>query len=374
MLTEIEVNETAAPAAFAKKKKIVIAATLGVGVLLLLVGGYYLLTRAVSETLSPLGDIIAGREEQKEVPSLPNPINGILLTESEYKTLEERYPIGVMIENLNITRPQTGLSRADIVYEALTEGEITRFMGIYLSEQSSLGPIRSARRPFLDWVLEYDAGYAHVGGSTEALDAIPTLGIKNMDQSFIGAPTFERINNRGLSLEHTMFSTTQKLWDKAKDLGYFGLPTFSSWKFKDEATSSARPTTQKLTLKFTGNPSYVVTWNYDPEKNEYARGNGGLPHLDAGTQEVITAKNVIVQFVKTTFMEVTPGKMGRGMETTGMGEVRIFRDGVSTLGTWKKPTSISRTTFLDADGNEIELNRGKIWVEVNPTDSPIEYN
>lgn len=374
MLTEIEVNETAASSAAVKKKKIVITTTLGVGILLLLLGGYYFLSRTVSETLSPLGDLIAGKEEEKEVPSIPNPINGVLLTSSEYKTLEERYPIGVMIENLSSTRPQTGLSRADIVYEALTEGEITRFMGIYLSEQSSLGPIRSARLPFLDWILEYDGGYAHVGGSTEALEAIPSLGVKDMDQSFIGGPTFERINNRGLSLEHTMFSTTQKLWDKARDLGYFGLPTFSSWKFKDDVSREERPTTQMLTLKFTGNPSYVVTWNYDPEKNEYARGNGGLPHLDSGTQEVITAKNIIVQFVKTTFQEVTLGKMGRGMETTGSGEVRIFRDGVSIGGTWKKPTSTSRTIFLDTSGNEIELNRGKIWVEVNPTDAPIEYN
>ncbi len=374
MLTQIEVNETAASTAAVKKKKIVITATLGVGVLLLLVGGYYLISKAVSETLSPLGDLLSGKEEEREIPSLPNPINGVLMTKSEFKTIEGRYPIGVMIENLSITRPQTGLSRADIVYEALTEGEITRFMGIYLSESSSLGPIRSARRPFLDWILEYDGGYAHVGGSSEALEAIPALGVKNMDQSFIGAPTFERINNRGLSLEHTMFSTTEKLWDKAHEMGYFGLPTFSVWKFKDEATSSARPTTQKLTLKFTGNPSYIVTWNYDPEKNEYVRGNGGLPHLDSGTGEVITAKNVIVQFVKTTYLEVTPGKMGRGMETTGMGEVRIFRDGVSISGSWKKPTSTSRTVFLDTSGNEIELNRGKIWVEVNPTDSPIEYN
>jgi hypothetical protein len=356
-----------------KSHKWLIVGVITLSILLLLLGIYFLITRTISGTISPLGE---GNEveEQKEEVMIPNPINGIMTPESEVKSWENRYPIGVMIENLNITRPQTGLSRADIVYEALTEGEITRFMAVYLSEDSSLGPVRSARLPYLSWILEYDGALAHVGGSTEALEQIPALRVKDMDQGRIGEPTFQRINNRGLSLEHTVFTTAQKLWDKARDLGYKGVPTFSSWKFKDDAPRENRPETQKLTLRFTGNPSYIAAWTYDPETNLYARSNGGIPHLEGATQEVIKAKNVIVQFVKTNFQEVTPGKVGRGMETVGRGEVRIFRDGISVSGTWEKTSPQARTRFLDETGKEIELNRGKIWVEVNPTDTPIEYN
>lgn len=370
MLTEVAIAEKPKERVFKKKWLI------GAGILLVLLAAFYLLFvilySGAGGLVSPLG--IKNLLKPTEEPKQPNPINGILTLESEVKSWAERYPIGVMIENLNITRPQTGLSRADIVYEALTEGEITRFMGIYLSETTNLGPVRSARLPFLSWVLEYNAALAHVGGSDEALSQIPALGVKNMDQSSLGAPTYERINNRGLDLEHTLFTSTAKLWNKAKDLGWSGVTVFSSWKFKDDQKRETRPDNQKLTLKFTGNLDYIASWIYDPETNLYTRVNGGEIQRDAATNEIIVAKDVIVQFVKTNFQEVTPGKVGRGMITTGGGEARIFRDGISIKGTWVKPTQDSRTKFLDENGAEIELNRGKIWVEVNPTDSPIEYN
>lgn len=369
MLTRMTLN-------WSQKKtshKWLIAAVVFASVVFLFVGVFFLVNRNVPGILSPLTDSFSSKEEVVEV-KLPNPINGILTPESEVKSWNDRYPIGVMIENLNITRPQTGLSRADIVYEALTEGEITRFMAVYLSENSTLGPVRSARLPFLSWILEYNGALAHVGGSSEALENIPVLGVKDMDQSYIGSPTFDRINNRNLSLEHTMFTSTDRLWTKAKEMGNSGVTVFTSWKFKEDNARENRPETQKLTLKYTGNPDYIVSWTYDPQTNTYSRTNGGLPHLDAATQEVIRAKNVIVQFVKTNYQEVSPGKVGRGMETVGVGEARIFRDGVSISGTWQKMSETARTKFLDQAGNEIELNRGKIWVEVNPTDNQIEYN
>lgn len=372
MLTQIAIREK--PKGKILKNKWFITLVVFLVILVFSYGGYLFLRSGAGGLVSPLGIISVLEGKKEEEPKLPNPINGTMVAESEFKSWANRYPIGVMVENLNITRPQTGLSRADIVYEALTEGEITRFMGIYLSENTNIGPVRSARLPFLSWVLEYNGALAHVGGSDEALTQIPFLRVKDMDQSSLGAPTFQRINNNGLSLEHTMFTSSQKLWDKAKELGWWGVPAFQSWKFKEDNQRENRPEAQKLTLKFTGNPSYIVEWVYDPETNLYARFNGGFVQKDTATSEIITAKDVIVQFVKTTFQEVSPGKVGRGMETTGSGEVRIFRDGISIKGTWVKPTMDVRSKFLDENGNEVELNRGKIWVEVNPTDSPIEYN
>lgn len=370
MLTKIAINEQPK----LNKKKWLIIGGVCLTLVLLSIGIIYIaLNRNEKEPISPIGKLVT-EEIKKNEPKLPNPINGELRGETEVNNWSNRYPIGVMIENLNITRPQTGLSRADIVYEALTEGEITRFMGIYLSDSSELGPVRSARLPFLSWILEYDGAYAHVGGSTEALEQIPVLGVKNMDQAIIGAPTFQRVVNRGLGSEHTMFTSAQKLWDKAKELGYSGVPVFSSWNFKDDEVREKRSEQQKLTLKFTGNLDYIVDWVYDPVTNLYYRSNGGIPHRDSATNDIISAKDVIVIFVKTDFVEVSPGKVGREMMTVGKGEARVFRDGISIKGTWVKPTLTSRTKFLDQDGNEIALNRGKIWVEVNPVGSPIEYN
>lgn len=359
-----------------QRQKRLYLALIGFGIVCLLLSLFFFIKGlSAGNTFSPLGQ--ANQDQQasvQEEKTVPNPLNGVLVTPSEAISWEQRYPVAVMIENLNITRPQTGLSRADIVYEALSEGEITRFMALYLSENSDLGPIRSVRLPYLHWALEYDAAVAHVGGSTEALEQIRPLGSKDLDQAFIGEPTYQRLSNRGLSLEHTMFSSALKLWDKALSLGYQGVPAFDSWKFKDDASVESRPRTQQISLRFTGNRDYVVGWVYNPKTNDYERSNGGFLHLDKATEEAIRAKVVIVQSMKTSFEEVSPGQIGRKMETVGSGEVRIFQDGVSILGTWEKKSPTARTKFFAANGDEISLNRGKIWVEVNPTDSPLEYN
>src|SRR5258706_7270406 len=105
------------------------------------------------------------------------PLNGKLYTQSAKKLCETRRPILTMIENAIEARPQSGLSSADIVYEAVAEGGITRFMGVFycgIAAQSvNLAPVRSARTYFLPWVLEYDAAYNHVGGAGVCSD--PTV-------------------------------------------------------------------------------------------------------------------------------------------------------------------------------------------------------
>ena len=99
------------------------------------------------------------------------PLNNLKYTEEERKAWEERRPLLVMVENHEEARPQSGLSSADIVYETVAEGGITRFMGIYYCDAQSheiiVGPVRSARTYFLDWASEYGNNplYAHVGGA-----------------------------------------------------------------------------------------------------------------------------------------------------------------------------------------------------------------
>ncbi len=106
-------------------------------------------------------------------PAIPKtemcPINGKLYTMQEKTTWETRRPLAIMIENHAEARPQSGLSLADIVYEAVAEGGVSRFMGIFYcgiaAGNVNIAPVRSARTYFLPWVLEYDALYNHVGGA-----------------------------------------------------------------------------------------------------------------------------------------------------------------------------------------------------------------
>ncbi|MBM2821184.1 MAG: hypothetical protein HW405_944, partial [Candidatus Berkelbacteria bacterium] len=93
------------------------------------------------------------------------------------KTLAGRHPLAIIIENHPAARPQIGLDKASIIYEAITEGGITRFMAIYgPRDADKIGPVRSLRTFFLDWSHEYQAFLAHVGGNIDALDRVPQEG------------------------------------------------------------------------------------------------------------------------------------------------------------------------------------------------------
>src|SRR5690606_30510274 len=97
--------------------------------------------------------------------------------------INKRHVTGVMIENSPDARPQSGLQEADIVFEAIAEAGITRFLALYQdTEPKHIGPIRSARPYYLDFLMPFDAGYAHVGGSPTALQQIRQLKIKDLDQ------------------------------------------------------------------------------------------------------------------------------------------------------------------------------------------------
>src|SRR3990167_6354901 len=159
---------------------------------------------ASNKIFSPLGNLIGG--DPREPRNFPNPINGVLYTESEAKKWKDRLPLAVVIENHLDARSQSGFSKADLVYEALAEGGITRCLAIFLAEDGKIGPVRSNRPYFLDWVSEYSAGYAHVGGSPRAQQLVKSYKIKDLDQFFIGFPTYERVSNR--SAPHNVYTTT----------------------------------------------------------------------------------------------------------------------------------------------------------------------
>ena len=306
-----------------------------------------------------------------EPRDISNPLNGVLYKQSEAKLWQNRLPLAVMVENLVDIRPQSGLSRADIVYEALVEGGITRFMAVYLAEDiNEIGPIRSSRPYYIDWAEELGALYAHIGGSPAALDKLVDDNVKTLPEEW---PYYKRKNST-LSSEHTAFSSTGSLWDMAQSKGYTGKTSIKSWRFKEDASSSARPASAQIKLDFSGQKDYKVQWEYEAENNVYRRsaGSPAREHTDLVNNEQLNAKNVIVQFAKLSTLNDEKGRVE--IQTTDAGVARIFTDGKETDATWKKSSSTSRTTFYDTTGREIEFNRGKIWVEVVPDGSSVEYS
>ena len=279
-----------------------------------------------------------------------------------------RHPLAVIVENHPDARPQYGLNKASIVYEAITEGGITRFLAIFgPNEAEKVGPIRSARTYFIDWLSEYNAYFAHVGGNLDALEQIKSDRIYDLDQFGLGAPTYWRSPRPGIAIEHTMFSDTKLLYKAAGNRDYPSDNSFTSLKFRNPAKPdpSSQQTSQQITIDFS-DTSYKVVWAYDVNTNSYLRSEGGSPHLDGATGQQLSAKNVIIQEVSRQDAPTAIGEQGWAMQTTGTGNAKIFIEGKKIDGTWKKPSRTDRTKFYDAGGNEIKFIPGAFWYEITP--------
>jgi hypothetical protein len=328
------------------------------------------------------------------------PLNGALYSDEAKNKWEKRRPLGIMVENSLDSRPQSGITQADVVYELVAEGGITRFLLVYYCQEPKIvGPVRSARIYFIRLLQGYGAYplYAHVGGANtpgpaDALGEINELGwvtqkgsYNGLNQFSVPFPNFYRDYDRlpGVATEHTMYTDTTKLWKfaagkKLTNKDEDGVPwdkSFTPWKFQDDAKASERGDTAKISYDFWSQSAsnYGVSWAYDVATNSYKRSNGGKPHNDKNNSKQITAKNVIV--VLSEESPANDGYEGGHLlyDLTGSGTAYIFQNGDAFKGSWNKADFEDSMIFEDAKGNEIEMVRGQVFVSVIPTGSKVTY-
>jgi hypothetical protein len=364
---------------------------------------YFFFSKAAAQTViaTPVPPPTAGSNGQVAFDnSLPKtqacPLNGVLYSTQQEQWWQKHRPLGVMIENHVDARPQSGLSKADVIYEAVAEGGITRFLAMfYCQDAGEVGPVRSARTYFIDFASEYGNYplYAHVGGANQpgpadALSQLTTYGWSDnndLNQFSIGFPTFWRDYDRlghPAATEHTMYSTVSNLWNYAAsnrgltNVSKDGTPWtkgFVPYTFTSDAPSSVRPVSQSIHLEFwTGDPNYFVDWNYDPKTNLYKRNNGGVPHIDRDTNKQLTAKNIVVLLMReSSANDGYPDNVHLLYADKGSGNAFVFKDGKEIKATWNKDSRTSRTILTDINGNEIKFDRGLIWFEILPTDGVV---
>lgn len=274
-----------------------------------------------------------------------------------------------MIENLASIRPQAALVKANLVYEALVEGGITRFLAVYTltGPIANIGPVRSARPYYLDWAKELGVLYAHAGGSAQALSDIQSKDIFNLDQAYDSQYYWRKDLDR--ATEHTLFTSSDKLVFALRDKQAAKTSDFTAWEFKDDVALAARPADVKpITIDFSSS-SYQVVYQYDRTTNTYKRSQGGAPHVDMDTSEQISPKNVVVQYMKTGLADA----QRLTMDTVGTGNAVLFQDGTAITGTWRKQSTDARTEFFDQNGEAMVFNGGQTWVEVVPDDREVTY-
>ena len=280
--------------------------------------------------------------------------------------LNKRPVTGIMIENSPDARPQSGLKDAGVVYEAIAEGGITRFLTLFQEAQPDyIGPVRSVRPYYLDFLMPYDAAIAHVGGAPQALADIKSLGIKDLDQ-FFNSQAYTRISER--FAPHNVYTSFAKL-DELNTSKGFTSSTFTGFKRKAEAPTKAAPTAKSIDFDISG-PLYNAHYDYRAEGNLYDRSEGGGPHKDDKSGAQLKPKVVIALVMQR-------GVAGDGQHTeyvdTGTGHMYVFQDGTVTEGSWQKADRHAQFVFIDGAGQPLPINPGQTWITLVDSNAAVSY-
>jgi hypothetical protein len=336
-----------------------------VGVLLILIlisGSVYALAVRKPAAQKP---IVAVKTIPQTTTAIPKPIVSNL-TGLPVTSDQQKLPVtGVMVENSPDARPQSGLKDAGVVFEAIAEGGITRFLALYQEEEpGNIGPIRSSRPYYLQWALGFDASYAHVGGSPDALADIKAWGVKDLDQ-FYNSSGYHRINTR--YAPHNVYTSRADLLKLQNSKGY-STSTYTPLVRKVEAASKA-PTTTSIDLAISGY-YYNVHYDYDTTANSYKRTEGGAAHIDADSNTQLEPKVVVALVMPYSLMADGYHSV---YNTIGSGKAYVFQDGLLTTGTWTKADMKSQFTFTDDTGKPLGLDPGQTWISAIGAPSNVTY-
>lgn len=304
-------------------------------------------------------EIAAPEEEtQHEPPGELSPFTGLPVTE-----LYNR-PFAVIVENLPQARPQSGLSKADIVYEVPVEGYITRFLTLYISPyEDDIGPVRSARPYFAYIAKEYDGILAHCGYSIHTEAVLKNINVKHIDERF-NSLYYKRIKSR--NMPHNLYTTLSRLRLGAEKFNYLqGTQPERVFTFGERQT----PEQIVSNINITFSPQNCVEYRWDP-KGSYTRYNDGNLFIDANYGEAVEVKNIIIQFINARVftdeghLEITLTDEGKGLLFSG-GSVEEIK--------WQKNNYEERTRFVDTNGRDIILLPGNTWIHLVPQNGKVEW-
>ena len=280
-------------------------------------------------------------------------------------------PIAVMIDNNTNASPRAGLNKAYMVYEMIVEGGESRLMALFKGVNlENIGPVRSSRHYFLDYALENDAIYVHFGWSPQAQKDIRTLEIANIN-GIADDDAFWRTNKK--QAPHNALTSTERILKVAETKGYRTTSDVSSVLnySVDEVELKNGDAQIAETVKIPYSLSNSVEWKYNNELKVYERYTKGKPELDFDTEEQVTAKNIIIEFVRNS--TISGDSVGRQtLDNLGNIEGYYITNGKAIKINCAKTTRRSKTEYTDMNGNQIKVNDGNTFVQICPIDSKVE--
>ena len=264
----------------------------------------------------------------------------------------------IMIENSPDARPHSGLKQAEVVYEAIAEGGITRFLTLFQQHKPQLiGPVRSLRMYYVDWLAPYQASVAHVGGSHASLQEIRNGKYRDIDQFFNGG-SYWRANDR--RPPHNVYTSFEKLDALNAGKGYKS-SQFTSFTRTDGKTSD-KPNATSIDINFSSS-WYNTHYDYDKASNTYLRSIGGQASNDREEGRLAPSVVIALHVNETTVME---DGWRQSIVTNGTGTATVFQNGTVAEYTWRKNDRFSPLELIDAAGKPVALNRGQTWIAAVP--------
>lgn len=334
-----------------KKLSIILAV---VGVLLIAGGTVTALYIANQKPADPVAQATEPTPEPEPVKYY-SPLTG---AEVKSEAATKQTVTGIIIENSPDARPQSGLKESGVVFEAIAEGGITRFLVLYQEDKPSLiGPVRSLRMYYVDWVAAFDASIAHVGGSASALKEVRNGKYKDIDQFFNG-PSYWRATDR--YMPHNVYTNFKRLDALNKEKGYTS-STFTGFTRKD-SEAAAEPSAKTINVTISS-PLFNSSYKYNATTNTYNRSQAGAAHKDREDGQISPRVVIVLNVQETTIFE---DGYRESINAVGKGSGYIFQDGTVQKVTWKKSSKTSQITFTDADGNDVPLARGQTWITAVP--------
>ena len=323
-----------------------------------------------AETTAPPETTVPPTTEATEPPPVDvNPLTGEALD-----AVNDSRPVAIMINNLSKAVPQCGISKADIIYEIIAEGSVTRFMAIFddLSDVGVIGPVRSVRPYFYRVAQHYGAILSSAGGSDEAIDLIKKEGYNYLNGIAGAGSAFYRDDwrraNRGY--EHSLMTTGEKLLASAGKHGFDTTMENIDYGFHFTAEPmTAGENAAEITIWFYQNGKKTLM-TYDAATGLYAMTQHGAASVDGNDDTPICFRNILVLEADT---HVKDKKGHLETQMTGTGKGYYARDGRIIPITWSRGSNADHYVYTDESGNPVSFGFGKTYVAITPDGSPLSF-
>ena len=298
--------------------------------------------------------------EKKEEPVVEEPKVKIVDVDSTSR------PFAIMINNAPVARPvQSGLQDAYIIYEMIVEGGVTRYMALFLDQNTErIGSVRSARHYYLDYALENDAVYVHHGRSPQAASDFGSLGVTRIEVA--EGKTGWRDTKLNVAWEHKLFTSIDKLKngmsgkrsERNKDL----LLKYSIDSLDLANVLNSKPA-NKISINYSNNTT--SSYEYDEVEKVYKRFVNNQEHKDYVTGKQYTFKNIITYQVSN--YTIAGDEKGRQtLNNIGSGSGYYISEGYAIPINWSKSSRGAQTKYTLQDGTELVVNDGNTFIQIQP--------